>query len=276
MSFFFWRRVTDPHEMTNWYEHGDGRPYSQALRARNALPAQEKGTLDRDRARGHGLAIMANELYDGRSDRYRAAQVAVEQARVQVMQAAGPHLRLEDREADMIRLLSAEFGMAFPDLPPPPWPRPADYGLTEDVYRDFRGQWRGWRTSRPVPDPSPEELRRLAEFGAARVKAASSHRKADVPGIPDHKLIIDAAMNASRDAWIILDVECAAAVGIWGKLVSENGQAALLGDVAASGLDPGIWTGWLAYLGKAASREGCFHLSGPTSLQGYRHLLTQR
>jgi hypothetical protein len=46
----------------------------------------------------------------------------------------------------------------------------------------------------------------------------------------------------------------------------------MLGDVAAAGLDPGIWTGLLAYLSKAASRDGCYHLPTLGALRGYRHL----
>jgi hypothetical protein len=54
-------------------------------------------------------------------------------------------------------------------------------------------------------------------------RPVSSHRKSDVPGIPEHKLVIDTAMAANHDGWIITDIECAAAVGIWQKLVRENG-----------------------------------------------------
>jgi hypothetical protein len=269
VAYFNWRRVSD-HELMSWYTEGAGRPYHEALAARNALPAEEKGVFNAERARRHSLTLMSNEARDGQSDRYRAAQAAVDRARAEVMQTPGPHLKLEKPEAGKVRALSAAFGMTFPDLPPAPWPRTEDYGLTEDFYKAGYGRDRG--AQRPVPERSPEELRRLAEFGAARMKAASSHQKSDVPGIPEHKLVIDAAMEANHEGWIILDVECGAAVGTWQKLVRENGQVPLLRDVAAAGLDPGIWTGWLAYLNKAASREGCYHLSTLGSLRGYRIL----
>jgi hypothetical protein len=61
---------------------------------------------------------MSNEAHDGRSDRYRAAQMAADQARVEAMQTPGPHLKLEAREAREVRLLSAGFvGRRRPSVP---------------------------------------------------------------------------------------------------------------------------------------------------------------
>lgn len=203
---------------------------------------------------------------DDWSDRLRATWPAVWRAYLEDFVTPSVSLTFHGGDMATVRLLMRAFGMSFVDLPPPAFPDPAEYGIPADVY---------WIAKRAGPAgqcaPTAEERRSLAEFGAALTTVASWHAAADVPGIPEHKLTIDASMETRYWGWTINAVECAAALRIWRSLVKRYGEATLLRRVGAE-LETELWSGWLAHLDNAFRLDGLY-VVGSLEAWGVLHRL---
>jgi hypothetical protein len=79
--------------------------------------------------------------------RLRTTRPAVWRAYLEDFAKPIASLRFYRSDLARIRLLMREFGMSFPDLPPPAFPDPADYGITDDIY------WIVKRAYRPTTTP---------------------------------------------------------------------------------------------------------------------------
>lgn len=183
---------------------------------------------------------------DDWSDRLRTTWPAVWRAYLDDFTMPSVSLIFYGGDMAKIRALMAEFGMSFPDAPPPAFPDPRDFGITEDLYSSVDAAYR-----RTDESGLPE----LVAFGAALAEVASWHGIADAPGIPEHKLTVDPSMNDHCQGWSLRAVECAAALRIWRSLAERYGEAALMRRVGAE-IEPELWSGWLVHLDGAARHDG--------------------
>jgi hypothetical protein len=128
-------------------------------------------------------------------------------------------------------------GMAFDDQATPRWPEPARFGVTDDQV---------WAANNPqeykdeFAKLTSEQLEKIKAYNAADEQVRSWHGMKDVPGIPLHKF-------STNDGWIVLPVECRAAVEIWKKAGRPVPKAS----------DGGKhWPAWIAFLEGAARHDG--------------------
>jgi hypothetical protein len=209
---------------------------------------------------------------DDRSDRLRTTRPVVWRAYLEDFATPSVHLTFHGGDMARVRLLMKEFGMSVPGLPPPAFPDPADYGITEDVYGTVRRAHR--HTDHRSADhhgPTAEERRRLAEFGAALTRVASWHAVAELDGIPEHKLTIDASVETRYCGWTIRAAECAATLRTWRSLVERYGKETLMRRVGAE-LETELWSGWLVHLDGAIRRDG-LHVVGSLDAWSVLHKL---
>lgn len=225
--------------------------------------------------RGPGLPLEERKQLasaDDQPDRLRTTRPAVWRAYLEDFATPGVHLTFYGGDMGRVRLLMREFGMSFPDLPPPDFPYPADYGIPEDVHRTVKKAYRhAGHRSADHHAPTAEERQRLAEFGAALMRVASWHAAADRPGIPEHKLVIDGSMETRYCGWTIRAVECAAALRTWRSLVERHGETTLMRRVGAE-LETELWSGWLVHLDGAIRRDG-LHVVGSLDAWSVLHKL---
>jgi hypothetical protein len=214
-----------------------------ACNVRDALPRSEAGVPDGALVAA-GASLFSDEAYVGRTPRWSAAQDQVLAASRAVDEAENSYFRLNIGGMSRYMGLMDRLGMVFEDDPHPPFPEAEDYGTTwDDVYaaespEDYPGH--EWTDSRLV--------------AALKVKEASDavlsfHGRADTPGIPEHKF-------SSNDGWIVLPVECEAAVRAWREFVADEGDGQALAIVAEHVGDTGYWLKWIAYLAGAARHDG--------------------
>jgi hypothetical protein len=211
------------------------------VRERDLLPREEAGTWRR------GSDDMdSHESYDGRTERYAKAQDKVTGALRELRAAENSYFRLNISGMGRYRHLMETLGMAFEDDPHPPFPKPEDHGTdwddaeAVDYPEDHAGhEW------------TDERLRAALQYREAVNAVLTFHGKADTPGIPLHKF-------GSNDGWIVLPVECEAAVRIWRDFVAREGEEAALnfvGNNLGNG-DTSYWLEWIKYLAGAARHDG--------------------
>lgn len=142
--------------------------------------------------------------------------------------------------------LMSRLGMAFEDEPEPQFPKPEEFGTTWDDLNAVQYPQdppnAGWTDSRLVA---------VLKFQEAVDGALAFHGKADIPGIPLHKF-------ESNDGWIVLPVECEAAVRIWQKFAADEGEEKALAIVTEELGERQVetWAEWVAYLAGAARHDG--------------------
>ena len=161
-----------------------------------------------------------------------------------IPQGEDGYFRLNIHGMARYRDLMAEFGMAFDDAPPPAWPRPGDYGIADED---------AWAIDDPdnyadrLKNMSPETFAKATEYQTAQTQVLMWHAK-ETPGIPLHKF-------STNDGWIVLPVECEAAVKAWQAYCLQYGESVALKRVG----DPewqDYWKQWIAYLADAAKHNG--------------------
>jgi hypothetical protein len=216
-----------------------------ACNARDALPRSEAGVLVRARVAA-GASLDSDDAYEGRTPRWVAAQDQVRAARDAVREAERSYFRLNGLGMGRWCDLMERLGMAFEDDPHPPFPDAGDFGTDWDDVEaaDYPEDHEGYQWT-------DERLRAALKYREAVNAVLAFHGKADTPGIPLHKF-------SSNDGWIVLPVECEAAVRTWRELVASEGDEAvvnLVGNVLGEG-NMDYWLEWIAYLAGAARRDG--------------------
>lgn len=250
-------RKADPDEAAAVAEAG--KIARIACDARDALPREEAGTLNMERAKASG-DYDSQDNYDGRSPRYRAAQDQVHAACRARDDAERSYFRLNVWGMGWARGVMAELGMAFEDPSErPEWPKPDDYGTTYDDLEALE-------CPEYFPDKewNDEALRAAVAFKQEQDRILAWHG-AEIPGIPLHKF-------SSNDGWWVLPAEAEAAVRIWKQAYDEMGEEAARVTVALGGmrrdraLDAAgdskadafwsLWLRWVAYLADSVRHDG--------------------
>jgi hypothetical protein len=160
--------------------------------------------------------------------------------------AENSYFRLNIFGMGRYRNLMESLGMAFEDDEHPPFPEIEDHGTNwEDVEAvEYPEDHAGYEWT-------DERLRAALGYREAVNGVLAFHGKADTPGIPLHKF-------GSNDGWLVLPVECEAAVRIWRDFVAGEGDEAAVNFVANTlGEDRAdYWLEWVKYLAGAARHEG--------------------
>lgn len=233
--------------------------FHAACRERDRLPEDEKGRFNMERAKELG-DWDSHEVFDGRSDRYRAAQDKVHALREAMSEAEKSYFRLNIWGMGWARGVMDAFGMAFEDPSErPEWPKPEQYGTDYDALEALE-------SPEYYPDHTwtDEALRAALAFKAEQDKILSWHG-VEVPGIPFHKF-------GTNDGWIVLPAEAEAAVRIWKQKYDELGEDRARAIVAAGGMERdraidaigrsdadaywSLWLRWVAYLADSVRHEG--------------------
>lgn len=233
-----WRKV-DPGEKDAVAAANE--VFYSAARERDRLPRGEAGTL----RRGAG-DLDSRESFDGRTERYAKAQDKVTAALREVQAVENSYFRLNVFGMGRYRSLMETLGMAFEDDPHPPFPKAEDHGTNYDDVEavDYPEDHAGYEWT-------DERLRAALAYRDAVNAVLTFHGRADTPGIPLHKF-------GSNDGWIVLPVECEAAVRIWRDFVAKEGDEAAVNFVANSLGDSrsDYWLEWIKYLAGAVRHDG--------------------
>ena len=219
--------------------------WDAAIRERNALPRMEGGDWNHAKAEALG-DWEAHEAYDGRTERYIAAQDKVMAASAALDAARVSYFRLNIHGMGLWCDIMAELGMTFSAPDHPEWPEVESYGITDDdvdrvKYPEEYGD----------AEPLDEETReKVLRYIAAQDDVLSWHGP-EVPGIPEHKF-------SSNDGWVVLPAECAAALDIYRRKLDEIGEDAMHNflDNRTGSRGRGRWAQWLAYLNGAITHDG--------------------
>jgi hypothetical protein len=231
--------------------------FHAACRDRDALPEDEKGQFNMQRAKELG-DWDSHEVFDGRSDRYRAAQDRVHALFEAMRDAEQSYFRLNVSGMSWACNVMDRFGMAFEDPSErPEWPKPEEYGTDYDAISALE-----YPEDYPDYTWTDEALRAACQFKAEQDKILSWHG-IEVPGIPFHKF-------STNDGWIVLPAEAEAAVRIWKQAYDEMGEDAARAVVAGTGdrtdsAEPtqeradaywSLWLRWVAYLAGSVRHDG--------------------
>lgn len=233
-----WRKV-DPRETETVAELRE--LFYAAIRERDQLPREEHGAL-----RGGSADFDAHESYEGRTDRYINAQDKVEAASREMGAAERSYFRLNIFGMGRWRGLMETLGMAFEDDPHPPFPKTEDCDTNWDDVEAV-----GYPEDHSGYEWTDERLRAALKYREAVNAVLAFHGKADTPGIPLHKF-------GTNDGWIVLPVECEAAVRTWRDFVAKESEDSAVNFVRNTiGQDRAdYWLQWIAYLAGAARHGG--------------------
>lgn len=240
----------------HWQSKADGEDeavaaaenaFHDAAAERDALPRAEAGTFNRARFDENG-DMDAHENYDGRTDRFKAAQDKVHAAYEALDDARQSYFRLNISGMGAVRQAMGEIGMVFDDDPHPPFPEAEDYGTAYEYV---------WAVEDPEDDPdtfrdmTAEDFSKAQAYIAEKDRVLAWHGRTDTPGIPIHKF-------GSNDGWLVLPAECEAAVRIYRDWLREGGERRLAKVLAGAGLGdyPELWQQWIDYLIGAAKHGG--------------------
>lgn len=113
-----WRKVDDSEKVT---VAAAREAFYAAISERGELPREEAGRLNRERFETNG-SLDDHSVYDGRTDRYRAAQDKVEVASEAMDAAEQSYFRLNIWGMGRWRQVMSELGMAFDAGERPDWP----------------------------------------------------------------------------------------------------------------------------------------------------------
>lgn len=236
-----WRKKDDSEEAA---VAAARKVWDAAIAERNALPDGEQGQFNRAKFEAAGNDLDAHEVYDGRTGRYIAAQDKVMAASRAMDAAEQSYFRLNIRGMSLWCDVMYEPGMAFEDDEHPPWPKAEDYGLTQE---------QAWAAMDPEEYPGTDLTPQMLEAGkrmnAENDRILAWHGKADTPGIPLHKF-------SSNDGWIVLPVECEAALRIYTAKLDEIGADTMHNFIGNKIGNRGRWAQWLAYLNGAITHDG--------------------
>lgn len=218
------------------------KAYREACNILDSLPAEERGTYIVDKVAEFGFEDPRS--WEGRSERYTVAAQRNHKLMNAMYDVEASYFRLNIWGMRTWREVMYISGMAFEDDPHPPWPRFEDFGLTNEQHS---------AVEYPEDYPSviiTDDIRAAAErFKAANDRIRSWHGKADTPGIPLTKF-------STNDGWIVLPIECEAAVRLWNAFVEEQGADAVDAFLTAANVDSNYWKSWLTYLTGAVTHDG--------------------
>ncbi|MFJ9521258.1 hypothetical protein ACIRPK_23785 [Kitasatospora sp. NPDC101801] len=197
------------------------------------LTAEEEAALTKARAAINAAVHPRNVPEPERA----AAEKAWEEVWDAYDEATPHYFRLNIWGMREARAAMEQFGM-LTDQDHPEWPRPGDFGLTEedmDDLTDSLDDKEGAATGQEDPLAVARERFRRAQ------DAVTDAEPQPVTGIPWHKL-------CSNDGWLVTPAQIGAALAKW-ETVDEKKRAAAVGE--------NDWfPEWIEWLGKAKERGG--------------------
>jgi hypothetical protein len=230
--------------------------FEAAVAVRNALPKDEAGALNFERAKSAGKSFDDDSNFDGRSERYQAAQDAVHAAYGAMRDAEGSYFRLNIFGMGEYARLMETFGMVFEAGPYPEWPHPGPYGTTDEIVEQVRYP----EYSEGKPPLSDEDAANARRYIAAHESVLAWHPEESLldedSAIPAHKF-------STNDGWIVTPAECRAAVKMWreacelaGAGEEEIGRKVLTGAMDENGMGGDYWMKWVAWIEGAIEHDG--------------------
>ena len=180
------------------------KAFDEALAIRKTLPQDEHGTVAPGGDPFEGPWV-------GRSERYAAAQAAVEAAMQAVDKADKGYFRLNIWGMGVCRTLMEERGMMHWEGDQVPWPKPTEHGYLNDEefwaeQDEYSGQDR---------DEWPKRLVEMEDANTLCLAVSTP----GVRGIPGWKL-------CSNDGWIVTPVDCLGALAALEDYANANGYEA--------------------------------------------------
>lgn len=221
--------------------------FQQAVEERKALPREERGQLDMDKADQFGL--LDSHAYVNRSARFQAAQDRVEAAYDAMDAAHESYFRASIGGMSELCDIMAEIGMIFaPAEQHPEWPDPGDYGTSWDDVEVIEDP-EGFATEFAAMSQSAYSA--ALSFRSTNEDVMAWHGDPNKPGIPSHKF-------GSNDDWHVLPAEAEAAVKIytrWRETHSDAELKKLLTDSKGRDLSE-FWGQWISFLAKSVKHGG--------------------
>lgn len=209
------------------------RIFYEKIAIRDALPDEERGkALTTDAMFNDDVSI---DQWEGRTQRYHDAQLAVHAAHEAMFKAQGYYFQLNIWGMGRCRDLMYDFDMAYPSEPDGDFP---DYDGKLDDEQDRL------ETENVPREQWPAEVLAYAEEHEAYRTSGMQER----PGIAMHKF-------GSNDGWIVTPIECAGAVEQWKRYCLDHDLPLTHLPVDEKG-EVEWWPGWLAFLAGAIDHGG--------------------
>jgi hypothetical protein len=178
-------------------------------------------------------AVREREGFERGTPERDTAQAAVSTAFAAREKADLNYFRLNIWDMGHARDDMDALGMLATEYSQPPWPLPAEFGITQD-------EWWNYDHDLPTTDE------RLLKMQAA-VDAMLSWSPPDEPGIPMHKL-------GSNDGWVVTALDLTGALALYDRAPiheRERVRDSWVGD------DGGCyWDEWIAFLRRAEALAG--------------------
>ena len=212
--------------------------FDAACTERGKLPREEQGTFN----------------YDGRSERWQAAQDVVHAAYLARQDAETSYFRLNIFGMNDYASLMDTFGMLSGDHSDhPEWPdaEKPPYSLENDEWEQV--EYPHYFEDQPPLEPG---IRARAEAYVAANRAVRAWHGSESPVIPGHKF-------SSNDGWICTPEECLASVEAWKAACRESGagdeelgRKVLIDAMDEHKMGGEYWLRWVAYIERAAEFGG--------------------
>jgi hypothetical protein len=230
--------------------------FNEACKVRDAMPQEEKGTFNIERAKRHqGERDFDDEAnFDGRSDQYRAAQATVHEAYEAMCKAEASYFRLNIwGMSEYCRLMDAFAMITDRGSAHPMWPDMDAYGITDDDYEAVAYPEEAGEDAPPLDDKTRTAAER---YIADRDAVLTWHEEGSSPVIPGHKF-------SSNDGWVCTPDECRATVAAWraacadaGAGDEELGRKVITEAMDEEKMGGSYWLEWVAYIELAAEHGG--------------------
>ena len=232
--------------------------FNEAITARDALPREEQGAINRARWKASDDPFGDLSVYDGMTDRYREVMETVHRHYDEMRNAERSYFRLNVWGMSSVMNAMVVMKMAYAAIADDTWnagwPDVKSYGTTHEAVNAVE-----------EPADYPElyaeltvaQARAANDYITARDERLAFHGGADQTGIPEHKF-------SSNDGWFVTPSECRDAVSIWRTAVDLDGeprcQELVLQALGATEKNRDdwwmIWTRWIDYLDGAVSHGG--------------------
>lgn len=219
------------------------------------LPDVERGKMLPEKAADYDY--YDPEVWEGRSDRYAKAALAVKEAEQAWKDADVSYFRLNIWGMGAMRVCMNALGMLTdPPGNHPEFPKPEDFGVDWEDVECYEEAYVIHADG--TNEQKTQDMLVKSKFDGA--KAYSEAQEAvlswygDTPaGICVHKL-------CSNDGWIVTPEEIKAALESWSRgleTARSNGEEDLIWEAMnRARLSKGIWMSWIAYLTGAADHGG--------------------
>lgn len=220
--------------------------YAEAVKARDALPKEEGGTLDFGALEAdEKLSPFEHRAWIGRSERFIAAQDAVTETSNAMRRADKSYFRLNIGGMGVYREAMTTLGMVFWDYSMPTWPE-APEQLDDREYDEVYGLEDALLSGESSFAPVKPHVLAYAEQRVAHL----AWRPADQHGIPGHKL-------GSNDGWHVTPQDITEALEAYRRHDGDRVRSLLKrAGVAGEDGDISYWLEWIGFLEYAREHGG--------------------